>query len=325
MKSIEQKYAEDELRVEELKSLRERVNAMGDADIEQMMRDGWMDDDVDESVADDKRMRLLKNNIDRQLGFKSGLYLLLARTGRIAAAVLIPVLILSTFYFYRESKTLQEETMLVSTGEGERANITLPDGSYVALNSSSRLSYVPAVYNKKERQIQFEGEGFFQVSKNKDCPFLIGAKGMTVKVLGTTFNLQVRNGKDKAELTLEEGSVLLVSVRTGGSVVLKPDQKAVLNQADGKITVVKEELARQASAWKHGDMVFKNTPLADVLGTIQDNYGIEMRVVCKEVPSDSFTGTIPTSDLNEVLDILEKTYHLKAVVKGKIVYMDKEE
>lgn len=324
MENLEQKYADDTLRPEELDSLRKKVNAMEDEEIALMIREEWMNEEIDTSKVEDDHICKLKKKIDSQVGFIPRTSLLFSKVARIAAAILIPVLILSTLYFYNESEMRQEEEMLVSTGRGERANIILPDGSKVMLNSQSRLSYMPVNYNKKERQVHFEGEAYFQVSKNKACPFLIDAKGLTVKVLGTIFNLRVRDTSNKSELTLEEGSVLLSSVRTGKSVILKPNQKAVLNQVDGEITVVRDEAVQQASAWKHGDMIFKNTPLANVLESIQENYGVEFRIEGKDQPSDdSFTGTITTSDLNEVLDVLEKIYHLKAIVKGKIVYLNR--
>lgn len=324
MKSLEQKYIKNQLRTNELDLLRKKVNAMSNDEIEQMMCDNWMNDEIDTSKVDSEDLDKLKKRVDARLGFKSPLYTLTLKIGRIAAIVLLPLLILSTGYFYHQSHSLESQEMLIATGKGERASITLPDGSHVTLNSASQLSYIPQTYNRKERQIKFEGEGHFQISPNKECPFLINARGLNIKVLGTTFNLLVRNDKKEAKLTLEEGRVLLSSIRSGKSVILNSNQQAILNQANGEIIVMKEEAAQSASAWKYGDLIFKNTPLANVIETLQENYGMEIQIDCKECLTDSFTGTITTSDLNEVLDILEKTYHLKAIIKGKVIYLNKE-
>ena len=83
-------------------------------------------------------------------------------------------------------------------------------GVLVSLNSKSRLIYFPKDYNKKERKIAFGGEGYFQVKRNVNTPFLINAKGLQVRVLGTTFNLSVRDTERTAELALEEGCVSLL-------------------------------------------------------------------------------------------------------------------
>lgn len=93
------------------------------------------------------------------------------RVWQVAAAVLLPVLILTTIYFYRESRVTASGLMVVSTGAREKAQIVLSDGTRVVLNADSKLSYAPHLYNKDARRIEFEGEGYFEVSKDPERPF----------------------------------------------------------------------------------------------------------------------------------------------------------
>lgn len=211
--------------------------------------------------------------------------------------------------------------MLVTTGKTERATITLPDGTIVSLNSESALRYLPKDYNKEERKIKFSGEGYFQVHNNKEVPFLINAKGLEVRVLGTIFNLSVRDNDKTAVISLEEGSVFLLSERNKTNVTLKKNQKAILDHSTGKITVISDENIKDVSAWRRGDMVFRNTPLSSVVHTIEENYNVTIIVDCKDCLEDSFTGVLPTNNLNEVLEVIEHSYHLKAVITGKEIMM----
>jgi ferric-dicitrate binding protein FerR (iron transport regulator) len=189
------------------------------------------------------------------------------------------------------------------------------------LNAESKLGYLPKNYNKKERKINFSGEGYFQVYRNQGVPFYIQAKGLQVKVLGTVFNLFVREKAGAAELVIEEGRVLLSSTRTNESVVLHENQKAVLDQLTGIITVFTEENISDVSAWRRGDMVFRNTSLAQVIRTIEENYNVTVKINCVQCLADEFTGTLPLNNLNEVLLVIEQSYHLKTVINGKEIIM----
>jgi ferric-dicitrate binding protein FerR (iron transport regulator) len=317
MDTLINKYKKDELTAEELVELKKLANSMTDEEIERQIHTSWMGDDIDTSSVDDSVEKRMKKNIESIISKKCSRISLLMRWSRIAAAILLPVSILCAIYFYRESNLILSQKMLVTTGKAERASITLPDGTSVSLNAESTLEYCIKSYNKKERKINFSGEGYFQVFHNEKIPFLINAKGLQVKVLGTVFNLSVREKNATAELALEEGCVLLLSTRNNQNVVLQKNQKAILNHSTGDITVIADKNISDVSAWMRGDMVFRNTELSQVIRSIEENYNMTIQVDCKRCLSDSFTGTLPVNDLNEALEVLEHIYHLKAVITGK--------
>jgi ferric-dicitrate binding protein FerR (iron transport regulator) len=317
MNDLIDKYRTDELSPEELSELRKKVNLMTDEDIERQIRTSWMDGDMDISSVNDSSVKRIKNNVDAVIGRKHSRLSLLIRWSQIAAAVLLPVSILFAIYFYRENNFTLSEEMYITTGKAERASITLPDGTSVSLNTESKLGYIPKYYNKKERNINFSGEGYFQVHYNEEIPFFIKAKGLKVKVLGTTFNLSVREKNTVAELALEEGSVWLLSTMNSKNVVLQKNQKAILDYITGNITVITDDNINDHSAWRRGDMIFRNTELPQVIRTIEENYNMTILINCKECLLDRFTGTLPVTDLNEALEIIEHSYHLKAVINGK--------
>ncbi|MDR1717225.1 MAG: FecR domain-containing protein [Prevotella sp.] len=321
MNNLIDKYRKDELTPEELLELRRNADSMTDEEIETQIQASWLNDDIDTSSIDDKVMGRLKNNIDVLINRKRFGVHWLVRWSQIAAAILLPVSILCAVYFYRENSLTSSEEMFVITGKAERASITLPDGTVVSLNAESTLGYRPKNYNKKERMINFSGEGYFQVYHNKEIPFLINARGLQVKVLGTIFNLSVREKDDTAELVLEEGSVSLLSTLSNQNIILQKNQKAVLNQITGDITVILDENIRDISAWRRGDMVFRNTELSQVIRTIGKNYNMTIKIDCEEYLSDLFTGTLPINDLNEALSVIEQTYHLKAIINGREIIL----
>lgn len=330
MKETDYKYRNDLFSPEELSMFKQQLNATSDEALEKTMREVWMEDDVDTSDIDEERLRQLKARIDGRIDTDAAAdkqvsgRMFVRRVWQVAAAVLLPVLILTTIYFYRESRVTASGLMVVSTGAREKAQIVLPDGTRVALNADSKLTYAPHLYNKDTRRIEFEGEGYFEVSKDPERPFRIAGSGLDVEVLGTTFNLNARTEQPTAELYLEEGSVRMASTRSGREVVLSPNQRAVLNRADGSITVVAAD-DEQATAWRRDELVFKDVPLDEVLERLEATYGVTIETDGRLAPSGSFTGTLFTSDLFESLKIIEKTYGLKTDIQGKKIVLSQQD
>nr|WP_246392386.1 FecR domain-containing protein [Microbacter margulisiae] len=322
---MEQKYKTNNLTDEELKTLRDYVNSMSDEQLATRLFDEWLNNGTDLSFVDSKRLDKLKEEIDRSIDNSHYNFLNIKKIGQIAAAILLPVFIITTLFFYKENHQLTSEEMVVTTGNNERANVNLPDGTNVTLNSNSRLAYAPMTYNKSTRQIVFEGEGYFQIRKDPDRPFLIEAKGLRVKDLGTVFDLRVYGNSNTAELALERGCVQFTSIKANQNVILDLGDKAILEQKTGKITVIRAKDIENASAWKRGYLSFHATALCDIISNLEASYGVNIIIDNKTIndSTDLFTGTIPITNLNEALFILQKSYHLSCRQKQKDIILYK--
>lgn len=321
MDKLFDKYKSDKLSGEELQELRKVVNALSDDELAGRLETDWNQGEVGVDEVDEKCMERLKERIDRQAGIQKPWRVYVLRVAKMAAAILLPVLLVTTLYLYTDSRQSFPSDMIVSTGKGERASMTLPDGTKIALNYDSQVTYDPEAFAKGERRIDFDGEGYFQVKKDSRHPFVIHAQGLQVEVLGTVFNLLARNGDTHSELFLEEGSVRLMSVLTGEKVLLSPNQKAVLSVETGHIVVQTMENIAETSAWRKGDLIFRNEPLGNVLRTLEGCYGYKITTDCEDCLTDEFTGTLPTWDINEVLEVLEKLYPLEIEIKGKEIFL----
>lgn len=316
MKELLEKYISGKLTHQDLETLRTQDQASADAELGEFMKNKWMNEDIDTSRVSDGLQDKVRMNLNRQLNPVRNKIPLYVKVLGWAAAILLPILFISTLHFYHESNNLISDEMVVTTGEGEKATISLPDGTKVTLNSESRLGYIPKTFNRETRQINFSGEGYFVVAKNKECPFMIGARGLNVKVLGTTFDLLVREKEETAQLALEEGKVWFGSLVSGKSVILLPNQKLMMDQNTGKITVFKESV-ENVSTWRRNEIIFRNVSLQTVLKRIEKTYNVRISIKGREDSTDLFTGTLATNDINGVLEVLEKSYHMKAIMKGK--------
>lgn len=315
MDNLKQKYIDNSLSLKELKALRDATDSMTDDEIESFLLEEWHA--TEDSMAERHHLEEIKKRIDHHLFAHVPSTPLYLRWIRIAAAVIIPLLLLANLYLYQENTSLLQQNFVVSTSEGEQVSLSLPDGSQITLNEKSSLSYNLSAYNSGHREVSFEGEGYFQVQKNPDVPFSVQAQGLEVQVLGTVFNLISRPLQSRAELSLEEGSVRFLSLKSGENVILSPNQKAVLDLTTGKVKVDKMSFGTDASAWKRGELVFRNVPFKDVLKKIEETYHVTIIMETTHVDycNDLFTGVLSRTNINEVLEIIEYSYHLKAILK----------
>ena len=240
-------------------------------------------------------------NVSRQLEEKDGTSVVVSETGRIS-------------YQSAEGKggTTRVMNRLVIPRGGE-FNLTLSDGTRVWLNAETELRY-PVQFNGKERVVYLKGEAYFEVSKNKEKPFLVQVDDMSVKVYGTAFNVNTYN---KIETVLVTGRV---SMNQGGKeVLLKPNQKGVFDQVSGKITVEDVDVLAYVS-WKNGDFIFRNESLNSIMDKLSRWYGLEVLYQDAGLQEVRLSGNLKRyKDVRELFVSFEKISDARFKVQGNKV------
>ena len=244
-------------------------------------------------------------NVSRQLEEKDGTSVVVSETGRIS-------------YQSAEGKggitkdTARVMNRLVIPRGGE-FNLTLSDGTRVWLNAETELRY-PVQFNGKERVVYLKGEAYFEVSKNKEKPFLVQVDDMSVKVYGTEFNVNTYN---KIETVLVTGSV---GMNQGGKeVLLKPNQKGVFDQVSGKITVEDVDVLAYVS-WKNGDFIFRNESLNSIMDKLSRWYGLEVLYQDAGLQDVRLSGNLKRyKDVRELFVSFEKISDARFKVQGNKV------
>lgn len=324
MRNLETKYLRNQLTSEELNLLREKVNSLSDDEIAASMQDRWVNGNIDKSIVPVERLNIIKEKIDRTIAPVRRVVFRQKITS-IAAAILLPALLLSTLYLYHENRTWAVEEMIVSTKRGERANITLPDGTNVTVNSESSLRYAPQTFNRSERSVKFEGEAYFDVAKRISLPFVILTNDLRIRVLGTKFNLSARINDKEVLLSLEEGHVSLFSFFSKDEKEVFANQQAVLDKLTGVITIISVPEIKTNSSWRHNELIFGNAHFSDVLTALENNYNITITMPAGINSSDDlFTGMIPSNNILEALEIIKLAYHLNYTLLGNQVTFNKK-
>ncbi|HTF29338.1 MAG TPA: FecR domain-containing protein [Flavitalea sp.] len=217
----------------------------------------------------------------------------------------------------------------ISTPRGGQYKLTLADGTKVWLNAATSITY-PVAFAGKERNVTISGEAYFEVSKDKQKPFIVDIGGKsTVQVLGTIFNINSYEDEGSIKTTLLEGSIKLTRGAMKSAtmpaeqlqnsvVVLQPGQQAQISTKG--IAVASNADIDQALAWKNGLFNFDNAGVKEVMKQLERWYDINVEYP-SGVPDLQFGGEISRNlSLADVLEILERTkVHLRLEEGRKLV------
>jgi len=211
-----------------------------------------------------------------------------------AASLLIPVLLFCNLY-----------TVTSETARGEYSTVSLPDHSTVTMNAESKVSYKPLTWFVS-RKVQLQGEAFFEVNPGRSFCVYSGQK--RVKVLGTTFNVYVREGM--YHVTCLSGRV---EVQAGtNTTVLRPNMQAIINEP--KFSINSNIAPSSITGWMNGMFVFAKTPLSEVIAEVERRYDIA--VTPDYNPNRLYSGSFPKTDNPEdVLDIIGKALNITFIIK----------
>lgn len=210
----------------------------------------------------------------------------------------------------------------VVTPKGGQYQVVLPDGTRVWLNAESKLRY-PVYFGQDKREVELEGEGYFEVAKQEKngrrIPFMVKTGAQQLEVLGTIFNIQAY-GQD-ITTTLVEGKVRLDLEKTGNAVLLQPNDQAVLSDQTQQFDVRKVD-PLYATAWKGGNFAFRKASIREVMENVARWYDVD--IVYKTAAENSqFTGTMSRFEqIDKLLQLIELTGSVHFTIEGRRVVVE---
>lgn len=237
---------------------------------------------------------------------------LFVRIGKYAAAVVALVVLswyASFYYNQTDSNIYAETTNTLSVPAGQRASITLCDGTEVWLNAKSTLIY-PSQFKKGERRVKLIGEAYFEVAKDSDNPFIVSTSTIDVKVLGTTFNVKDYVEADSTSVSLIEG---IVEVYTPDKVLekitLKPNERLSFKNDMMHITAFNGD---NDFLWRDGIYAFEKAPLSEIVKQLELYYDTKIIIKNPAIANNRYTGKFRQRDgVLEIFRIIQKIHKFK--------------
>lgn len=336
IKHLLERMLSGELTVAEKDDLHEYIQlSYRDIELEQLMREHWLGLENTLIDGNEVQFRNLKNQIISQINtskvspnkeyslFPSNWRNMLMR---VAAMLFIPLLLGSILMFYLMDKRLSQMNGTVAMQEivatpGSRVHFTLPDQTEVWLNSKSKLEFPINLNQQVQRRVKLTGQGYFKVAPDKKHPFFVEIDGISVKALGTSFDVSGYADDKQISSTLEEGSIALINSKDNEVARLVRGQQVLFDKSTQKLLVSNVE-TKLITSWKDGKLIFRNTALSDVTKQLERWFNCEIHLDPKLLNSNLFyTATIQDETLGEVLKMIEISTSVKTKIEKREVYI----
>lgn len=249
-----------------------------------------------------------------------------------AAAVLVLSLIFSGIYSYLHRNNANISADLptpvyqeIKAAYGTQSKVELADGTKVYLNSGSKLVFPLTFNNQEQRNVTLIGEGYFEVTKNKEQPFVVKANQLNIRVLGTKFNVEAYDDNSSVSVALVEGSVELLDNSGKYAITpmtLEPNQVATLDAVNQTLTKTDAADLNKYTAWINGRIVFFGDPIQTVVKKLSKWYNVDIIISDKRLENYRFTGTFINESVEHVLNVLSMTSQMTYVVEPVVKQTD---
>lgn len=246
------------------------------------------------------------------------------RTWSVAAVAIVLLGLITVTAYWQGSRQIQSNfsDIVVEAPLGSKTKLTLPDGSTVWLNAGSKMVYSQG-FGVSDRRLAFQGEGYFEVEKNDEMPFLVQTHDVNVTVVGTKFNFRNYPEDEEAVVELLEGKVALENQLKEEVVrYLSPNEKMVLHKATGEMDITSAKV-KEATLWTENILLFDEDLLPDIVRKLERSYHVRIEIENEDLKQARFYGQFNQLEQNiyEVLDMLVETGRLEYQEKDKVIYL----
>jgi transmembrane sensor len=269
---------------------------------------------VDEDAAYNRLQRRIKNSQEKSVTEEATITpIQKKRTNWLAiAASFIAICTLSYFavsYFTGPPK------MITLASNDKVLTDTLPDGSVITMNESSAINY-PENFKGNIREVKLTGEAFFNVTPDKTKPFIIKVNDVTVRVVGTSFNIKSRGGK--TEVIVETG---IVNVKKAGNQInLKPGERTETDNSRDDLT--KQNIkGKLYNYYASHELVCDQTPLTELVQALNSIYGANIVIGNKKIEDLPITTVFKDQSLSQVLMVVSETFKIKVERDGRKIVL----
>lgn len=198
--------------------------------------------------------------------------------------------------------------------------LVLADGTKVWMNAESRLKY-PVYFPGTERRVYLEGEAYFEVSKNKEMPFIVDMGKASIQVLGTSFNARAYKDETNISATLTEGQIQMHAGEK--NVILNPDEQGVFELSTGNLSRRKVDIHLH-TGWKDGRFIFREETLEEMMNTLARWYDIHVFFANSAVRNVTFSGNLKRYEsFDKIIELLEMTEMAHFEVNGNSIVISK--
>ncbi|WP_016988186.1 FecR family protein [Flavobacterium sp. ACAM 123] len=222
------------------------------------------------------------------------------------------------------SKKLVYNTLTIPNGK--KFQVVLSDGTTVHLNVGSSFKYPEHFIDTGNRQVYLlEGEAYFEVAKDARHPFVVNSNAINVRVLGTEFNLSSYPEDEAINTVLIEGAVCIYGKKEiynkAASLELKPGYKASWDK-DKKDIIVEEVDTKIYTAWKDGELIFKNTQFKNIIKKLERHFNVSIINNNTKLNEQYFDAKFDIETIEQVLNAFNKSIKIQYTIENNQIIIN---
>lgn len=232
---------------------------------------------------------------------------------RAIAAVFVGLMLVVSGYFVAHKSNIGDSFVEVKSTDKVVNMIGLPDGTFVSLNTNTRITY-PKKFVGNLREVSIEGEAFFEVKPDKNKPFVIHAGKAQIKVLGTSFCVNAYPEAKQVEVIVQTGKVQVLNKAAEpaqtNELILVPGDKGTLVYASNSLQKTSNQDVNFI-AWKTRNLIFKATSLNEVIRNLEKVYNVKISLADPRLNDLLLTAQFNDYPLDFILKVIENTFQLE--------------
>lgn len=216
---------------------------------------------------------------------------------RVAAVLLLLFIGGATFQLVQLRHQPAVEMRNVCAERGRQMQVMLQDGTMIYLNSGSHILF-PSRFTEANRTISLVGEAYFEVAKDPDHPFIVELNGVSIEVLGTSFNVYAFPD-EPLRVSLDEGAVLFHSANQ--DVRMPPGETLSYNPQNEQITLTRKTDTNLASAWKAHRIEVTDMPMRELTNMLSRRYDVHFAISDEECYENTYSLSMSDTDLRSII------------------------
>jgi hypothetical protein len=228
--------------------------------------------------------------------------------------------------FTNDLKNNSENLILneIYVPNGKTLKIKLTDGTVVWLNSGTRFKFPQSFSSYTEnRKVFLQGEAFFDVTKNKDKPFIVETKGINVEVLGTQFNVSSYNNEETIATTLVEGLVNVIQAESPDKKLqITPNYQAVFNTTNSSFSKAIVD-TKIYTSWINNKLIINNLKFNDILKKLERKYDVEIVNENQILNNEINRGEFEDETIETILNTIALSNPFNYTIEGKKITITK--
>lgn len=224
-------------------------------------------------------------------------------------------------FYTGQTPAREEQSLVVSAEKGQRANLILPDGSKVWLNSHSQIR-CPENFGTHERTLALTGEAYFEVARDSTRRFIVKAGEMEVEALGTSFNIKAYEEDSEIITTLFSGSVQ--AKVEDHTLKLAPEEYASFNRESGSFSVSHSDNANYAQMWRNNELAFERRTMQEIAVSLSRMYNVEIVFRSEKIRNYRFSGIIINNSLDNVIELISLTAPITYQTTGNTIILNEK-